>query len=538
MKNNEQHWLPHLSPQVVEEAKGHLLCGYTIALEGWRRGLQLTWYTDQAAPFQSMKTWYVHKPGKLFSLSSSTQTHYFFRSRGDLVSNEAVEAGGDKGETKKILLSAQVPTPKGDTFSSDVTDEAIKEFAVKLGYPLVLKPVNGSFGRGVISNISNDEDLAKALYLVRGELNEKEVIVEEYLPGKEYRLYVVGDKVVGAIERVPANVTGDGTATIRELMEAKNRQRKDNPRLVSCPIEIDDELMQKLEKEGRSLETVPGKDEVVFLREKSNISLGGDPVDRLDELSDEVKRIAIEALQAFPDFHHGGVDVITPSSDYGSDAVVLEVNPTAQIGSLLFPMKGKGRNIPSAIIDYYFPESKSQANKNRRTAFHFKELLLPLETRATISVDVPPPTSDKRYHKTLIVAGELNELEFKQGLKKAAVRMSVSGFMEAKSKHTSFFYIQSDSEEKLGQFVDYIQGEQSVQHVELFPMDHSLLFFKQGFEIREDKNQVMKDLKRLKRNMKKLQRKQSLLVGLVHSYTSTKQWGKRAYSSIKTKRVY
>src|SRR5690625_8041811 len=93
--------------EVVQDAQGWNLDAYTIALEGWRRGLTLRWHTKDSEEFSKMKTWFVDSPGRLFSLSSDDKTHYFFRTRGDKVTNEAVEIGSDKGKTKELLRSEE-----------------------------------------------------------------------------------------------------------------------------------------------------------------------------------------------------------------------------------------------------------------------------------------------------------------------------------------------------------------------------------------------------------------------------------------------
>src|SRR5699024_6984927 len=152
MVGQEQHsakWLPHLSSEIVADARGPELDAYVVALEGWRRGLTLKWHVKDSEKFKEMKTWFVDKPGKLFSLSSSEKTHYFFRTRGDKVTNEAVEMGMDKEITKQKLMEANIPTPIGKEFPESASDEEIIAYANELGYPVVIKPTDGSFGRGV-----------------------------------------------------------------------------------------------------------------------------------------------------------------------------------------------------------------------------------------------------------------------------------------------------------------------------------------------------------------------------------------------------
>src|SRR5690625_2974820 len=123
MEENTTEWLPHLSEEVVSDAHGNLLDAYVMALEGWRRGLKLRWHVKDSEKFSDMTTWYVDNPGQLFSLSSKDKTHYFFRTRGDKVSNEAVAIGKDKERTKQALKKAGVPIPEGKQFSEDETDD-------------------------------------------------------------------------------------------------------------------------------------------------------------------------------------------------------------------------------------------------------------------------------------------------------------------------------------------------------------------------------------------------------------------------------
>src|SRR5690625_4084457 len=99
--------LPQLPNNIVTKARKTRLCSYSVALEGWRRGLKLKWYTRDSEHFQDMIIFGVNPPGRLFSLSSDERTHYFFRTRGDKVTNEAVELGSDKDITKDMLRSEE-----------------------------------------------------------------------------------------------------------------------------------------------------------------------------------------------------------------------------------------------------------------------------------------------------------------------------------------------------------------------------------------------------------------------------------------------
>src|SRR5690625_4492858 len=144
MEDVNTEWLPHLNPEVVSETEGNYLDAYVVALEGWRRGLTLRWHIKDSEKFKKMKTWYVDHPGQLFSLHSKDKAHYFFRTRGDKVTNEAVEQGMNKEITKHLLSEAGVPVPEGREFTKEASEAEIVQYASTLGYPVVIKPTDGS----------------------------------------------------------------------------------------------------------------------------------------------------------------------------------------------------------------------------------------------------------------------------------------------------------------------------------------------------------------------------------------------------------
>src|SRR5699024_4086250 len=126
---NQKEWLPHIAPEIVIENRLNV-CAYLIALEGWRRGLTLTWYS------QKVKKDTLHAPGRYFSLSSEERTHYFYKSKGDLTSTQAHKIAARKHLTKEWLSKAGVSVPKGNAFNNKSTYEEIIAYANKLNYPV------------------------------------------------------------------------------------------------------------------------------------------------------------------------------------------------------------------------------------------------------------------------------------------------------------------------------------------------------------------------------------------------------------------
>nr|WP_042222930.1 acylphosphatase [Oceanobacillus manasiensis] len=500
MEEQNTEWLPHLSNEIVSDAHGYLLDAYAVALEGWRRGLTLRWHVKDSEKFKEMTTWFVDNPGQLFSLSSKDRTHYFFRTRGDRVTNEAVRIGKDKDETKRVLEKAGVAIPEGRRFTDENTTEMM-EFANAIGYPVVIKPTDGSFGRGVITNITSSGELEHSLNFIKEKYNYTDMIVERYVPGNEYRLYVVGNQVVGAVHRIPANVQGDGLHSIKALIEQKNEERSLNPRLISCPIQINQDLVNYIGRFGYSLHTVPSHGEQIYLNDKSNISIGGDPIDVLDELSAGVKETAVKAVKAVDGLPHCAVDLIIDSSQKG---VIIELNPTAQIGALLYPLKGQARDIPAEIINYYFPETMGQQANKKQAYFDFHDVLDPLQSRDASVTTVTLAPKKKLYMKRYIVSGEVQEIGYHRGLRKQAFERYLHGYVMNLEDGDLEVVVAGTDQEMVNDFKQALwEDEERAQVVDVLEQEH-FEPIKVGFEIKTDLKTQIEDLKQFKQDIELL----------------------------------
>ncbi|WP_405097438.1 acylphosphatase [Oceanobacillus sp. FSL H7-0719] len=499
MEENHAEWLSHLSNEIVADAHGNLLDAYVVALEGWRRGLTLRWHVKDSEKFKDMITWYVDRPGQLFSLSSKEKTHYFFRTRGDKVSNEAVLIGKDKERTKQVLESQDVSVPQGKQFKEHETNEDILEYMSELGYPAVIKPTDGSFGRGVIANISSAGELEYSLDYVRNELGFKDIIVEEYVPGKEYRLYVVGDKVVGAMNRIPPNIVGDGINSIKSLIELKNEERSLNPRLVSCPIVINEEVENFIGRYGFTLDTVLETDKELFLSDKTNISLGGDPIDVFDHISENVKEEAVKAVQFIPGLYHGAVDLIVHENT--NKVYIIEINPTAQLGGLLYPIQGKSRDIPKAIIDYYFPETKANDNEEINAYFDLHDVLEPLQSRDATTTTVTPCPQEKLTAKKYVVSGDVHDIGYHRGLRKHAFERYLHGSITKLEDGDIEIVVAGTDPEMVDDFKEGIwEDVERAQVIEVREAPYHEPV-KVGFEIKVDLKTQVEELKMLRKEL-------------------------------------
>lgn len=381
MKCYKQEWLPHLKNAIPPEAKRNRISLYTIALEGYRRGLNLKFLNT------------VDEVGNnklVYALSSGQTTHYFHESSGDLNTEAAQIICDNKSITYSYLQEANVPTPKGKTFTKQDSIEKMIAYAEQLRYPLVVKPIDGSGGRGVFANIKNEQQLKHAISRNFNQLKYESIIIQQFIMGDEVRIYVLEDQVLSATHRMPANVVGDGKQSIMQLIREKNELRKDTPHLYHRPIKVDNEVKQFIQDQNYTFDSVLKNNERVFLSKVSNISSGGDPVDITNDLTETQKNIAIEATKSIPGLTHSGVDMIINHDT--TESVVLEVNMKPGIGSHLFPIQGQAVDIPKKIMDYYFPETIDWP-RNTAIYFNLQTVFDAFSDGMLTEIDVTPPPS-------------------------------------------------------------------------------------------------------------------------------------------------
>lgn len=275
----------------------------------------------------------------------------------DATSTVAVDIACDKMMTKKLLKNACIPVAQGDV--ADNIDEVIK-VCKEIGYPVVIKPVDGNQGRGVTVNIKNDEDAILA-YNIASKINKK-VIVEKYIEGKDYRVLVVNGKVCAASLRVPPFVTGDGVHSIKELIDIENMnpQRGYGHEKPLTKIIVDDVTINYLKSLNLSLDYIPSKNEIIYLRQNANLSTGGTAKDCTDIIHPDNINYAIRAAEAVG-LDIAGVDICTKDISKPislNNGAVIEVNASPGLRMHTNPNSGKSRNVAADIIDYLFPDTK------------------------------------------------------------------------------------------------------------------------------------------------------------------------------------
>jgi cyanophycin synthetase len=270
----------------------------------------------------------------------------------------AVDIAGNKEETKMLLDSAQIAVPKGTVIR---TEEGLKDAIAALGYPLVIKPIDGNHGKGNTTNIITYEQAIKAFNAAK-EYN-RTLIVERFITGYDFRALVINYKFVSAALRTPASVVGDGEHTIRWLIDETNKdpRRGYGHEKVLTQITVDQFTQKMLDDHGYTLETVPAKEELVLLKPTANLSTGGTSTDVTDEVH-PANIFMFERIAKIIGLDICGIDVMatdlrSPVSENGG--AVLEVNAAPGFRMHLEPTQGLARNVAEPVIDMLFPKGSA-----------------------------------------------------------------------------------------------------------------------------------------------------------------------------------
>ena len=265
----------------------------------------------------------------------------------------------NKVVTKKVLEEKGFRVPKGYEVSS--IEEALQKFNYIKNKPIVIKPKSTNFGLGITifkNGTSSLENYTKAIEFALKE--DKDILIEEFIEGTEYRFFVIEGKTEAVLLRVPANVTGDGKHTIRELVEIKNVNplRGDAKKTPLKKIELGEIEQLQLSEQGLNFESILAENEVAYLRENSNISTGGDSIDMTDEVHESYKKLAVEIAEAMM-AKVCGVDLIIPNikdecskDNYG----VIEANFNPMMMMHIYPHAGESRRLSLNVLRMLFPE--------------------------------------------------------------------------------------------------------------------------------------------------------------------------------------
>jgi len=269
-------------------------------------------------------------------------------------SSIGVEIACDKEDTKYLLEQAEVEVPRGDIISKE---SSLEEACNYVGYPLVIKPIDGNHGRGITVDVQNYDDAVVAFHTAKDV--SRRVIVEKFITGEDHRLLVINNILVAAAVRTPAHVIGDGKSSIKELVDIVNAdpRRGYGHEKVLTMITMNNLTQTIIADAGYTEDSVLKKGERLILKDTANLSTGGTAEDITDIVHPANVSMA-ERISKIIDLDICGIDIITnditkPLSETGG--AVLEVNAGPGFRMHLAPTTGLPRNVAAPVVDKLFP---------------------------------------------------------------------------------------------------------------------------------------------------------------------------------------
>ncbi|HYV82141.1 MAG TPA: cyanophycin synthetase [Pyrinomonadaceae bacterium] len=265
----------------------------------------------------------------------------------------AVELAQDKDETKDRLERNGIPVPKGKVV---YTLKEANKAADEIGRPVVVKPVNGRQGYAVSLEVETAQEM-KVAFQAAKEFSSA-ILIEEMLAGRNYRVVIVGGRMVAASERMLPHVIGDGASTIRDLIATENRNplRGDGHEKPLTKIKVDSDVTTHLQHNGMTLDTVPNRGEHVTLSNRSNLSTGATAQDVTDQVHPSIARMCERAARLIG-LDVCGVDLVIPDiATPITSGGVIELNASPGLRMHHFPSAGMPRDVGQAVVDAIFPE--------------------------------------------------------------------------------------------------------------------------------------------------------------------------------------
>ena len=265
-----------------------------------------------------------------------------------------VDIAGDKEETKNLLDAAEIAVPKGTIVR---TEEDLKSAIDYIGYPIVLKPIDGNHGKGATTDINNWEVAVKAL--AAAQVYSRSIICEKFITGFDFRVLVINYKFVCAALRTPASVVGNGVNNIEWLMNETNKdpRRGFGHEKVLTTIKMDAFTQKMLDDAGLTLQSVPAKDERILLKPTANLSTGGTSTDVTDEVH-PANIFMAERIAKIIGLDICGIDIMAPDLKVPikeNGGAVLEVNAAPGFRMHIEPAEGLARNVAEPVVEMLFP---------------------------------------------------------------------------------------------------------------------------------------------------------------------------------------
>ena len=272
----------------------------------------------------------------------------------------AVAISCDKEDTHNLLHKLGLPVPLQLMVYSE---KAAVRAAHKIGFPVVLKPLNANHGRGVSINLTEDDQIITAFGEAKNQGKGNAILVESFITGFDHRMLVVNNELVAVAKRVPGNVIGDGKLTIAQLIEIvkSDPRRGIGHEKVLTNLELDTQAQRLMTEGGVNQDTILPKGDIFYLRSTANLSTGGTAIDLTDVIHPDNRDMAVRAIMAVG-LDVGGVDFLTDdiSRSYKEiGGAIVEVNAAPGFRMHVAPSEGTPRDVSGKVIDMLFPVGSS-----------------------------------------------------------------------------------------------------------------------------------------------------------------------------------
>lgn len=301
-------------------------------------------------PFQRLNS------GSLVQLGYGVNQQRIRATMTSLTSSLAVDIASDKELTNRLLAAAGLPVPASEVVRR--ADDAVR-IARRIGYPVVVKPLDGNHGRGVAINLQDEAAVRAAFDEAYDQSRRGYVLVESYIAGKDYRVLVIGGQMIAIAERVPAHVLGDGVKSVAALVETTNAdpRRGVGHEKVLTRIEVNDAAVELVRAQGYEMTDVPPRGEMVKLALTGNMSTGGISIDRTFEAHPDNVDIAEEAARVVG-LDIAGIDFLCPDITQPvreTGGAICEVNAAPGFRMHTHPTIGDPQYVAKPVVDLMFP---------------------------------------------------------------------------------------------------------------------------------------------------------------------------------------
>jgi cyanophycin synthetase len=266
------------------------------------------------------------------------------------------EATKFKDLTYILLKEKGIPTPKTINIHRKMTSNKLGARLKTLKFPIIVKDAQGSQSKGIFANIA---DLKTAEKIIVRELkNFPRLIAQEMVIGNEYRVMMLGKKVLGAVKMIHPRIMGNGKDNIKKLIEQKQKNtRRKTP--------LDSHLGSTLAEQGFTLRSVPEKGTIIYIRKNSALDEGGETEDATDQVHKKIKDVCAATARATGKYL-AGIDLMC--DDISKDPQkqnfnIIEINENPDIYLHYNPTRGKTRNVVKDIIVFLLKLKKRKASK-------------------------------------------------------------------------------------------------------------------------------------------------------------------------------